>query len=978
MSPAICNASQPKGFQRDTDATLLPEGRVDNGFLIYIINTLISWPHHDFRGVDGTEGELAVNAFHRALLCGTSALAICGALGSQALADDQGVETVVVTGIRGSLRDSLVMKRKSPLITENISTKDIGQLPDITIAEELNRLPGVNTQRDRGNASQASIRGLGPRFVFGLVNGREIASSEPTQDVRWEIFPSEILGGVQVYKTQDASIIPGGIAATIDIRTTDPMDYEGPTIQLRAGPTYNDEADNLPHYDGLGYRASAGYISHLTDNFAVAIAVSAQREKNGFPDMTSWGENQCGASTFGSPGDLNGGGAVNCGDAASRATQTPTPWGGQTEIKLIDQDRYGVAGAAAWRPTPNLEVKADALWSNYQINEHQIQQWYNAGGTWGNWANGDYELYHNTGSSFTLDNQGHVVAATLNANGCVCNWLQVNNYLAHYQEAHTEIAGGLDFDWTSGDWTAKLDLSHSEAWRNNRWLAFGTAGFTPVSTFDYRADVVPSVSTPGFDPSDVNQQVANNNQDAGPEYSRDHINAITLDGSRAFEGSFFTSFDFGARFSDRDKSHHNYDYLIPIQNGGAVALPSSLLEEFRVNGYNTPQLLYGNFDALETLVYGPLSNTYPGAPGLIQSTPSAPASAGFDNLPARWQVKETTDEGYVKVDFAHDVGTVPMTGSLGVRIENVDTTSTGFIQTTDNSAPPQTIFLPVEIKNTYTNVLPSLNMNFHVADDQMVRFGAAIATSRPPLDALRTGFTLDSPTSADCVANNCQGNGGNPTLKPFKSNQVDLSYEWYFHDESLFSIATYYKDISTFIGIASSVQQINGLTYHMTSPANGKGGGVEGVELAFQSRFYFLPPVFSDFGVYTNYSYADSDIKEFTPQYNPYPMGGLTKHTAEFDLFYNHDGFEARAAFKYHSRFTLIPGWTAGQLFSLAPESTLDLSASYQWNEHIGLRFQVGNVTNEVSRDSTENDPNDLARYDTFGRRYLFDISYRN
>jgi len=94
-----------------------------------------------------------VNSFHRALLCGTSALAICGALATQAVADDQGVETVVVTGIRGSLRDSLVMKRKSPLITENISTKDIGQLPDITIAEELNRLPGVNTQRDRGNAS---------------------------------------------------------------------------------------------------------------------------------------------------------------------------------------------------------------------------------------------------------------------------------------------------------------------------------------------------------------------------------------------------------------------------------------------------------------------------------------------------------------------------------------------------------------------------------------------------------------------------------------------------------------------------------------------------------------------------------------------------------------------------------------------------------------------------------------------------------
>lgn len=932
-------------------------------------------------GATAQRGNPAVTSIHRALLCGTSVLAICCSVTVQAMADD--VETVVVTGIRGSLRDSLKMKRVSPLITDNISTKDIGQLPDVTIAEELNRLPGVNTQRDRGNASQASIRGLGPRFVFGLVNGREMASSEPTQDVRWEIFPSEILGGVQVYKTQDASLIPGGIAATIDIRTTDPLDYEGPSLQLRAGPTYNDEAANLPHYDGLGFRGSAGYIGHLTDNFAIAVAGSVQREKNGFPDMTSWGENQYGAPNGGAPGDLTCSPQPACGTSPSLSDQTPTPWGGQTEVKLLTQDRYGLAGAASWRVNSNLVIKADALWSNYQINEHQIQQWYDAGGTWGNWANGDSWLYNNAGSSFTLDDQNHVVAATLDA-GPGGSSLTLHNYLAKYQETHTEIASGLNFDWTSGEWNAKLDLSHSEAWRNNRWLAFGTTtgnwgspfGEAQVSTFDYRANVNPSVSTPGFDPSNVNEQVAVNNQDAGPEYSRDHINAVTFDGARALDGSFFTSFDFGGRLSDRYKSHHNYDYLVPIEDGGAVVLPASALEEFKVSGYNTPELLYGNFDQLVNLVYGGVANTLPGAQGLEQATGSAPASAGFDNLPNRWQVKETTDEGYAKIDFAHDFGDTPMTGNLGVRVENVNTTSTGFIQTTDSSN--NTVFQPVKLTNQYTNVLPSLNLNFHVTDDQLVRFGAATATSRPPLDALRTGFFLDSPTSADCQANNCQGSGGNPTLKPFKANQVDLDYEWYFHDESLFSVALYYKDISTFIGIASSQQQINGLTYHMSSPANGKGGGVDGVELTFQSRLYFLPGGLSDFGIYSNYSYADSDIKEFTPQYNPYPMGGLTKHTAEFDLFYNLDGFEARAAFKYHSRFTLIPGWTAGQLFSLAPERTLDLSASYQWNENIGLRFQVGNVTNEVSRDSTENDPNDLARYDTFGRRYLFDVSYRN
>ena len=920
-----------------------------------------------------------MNSLTRALLCGTSAIAISTALVLPAFAaDGDNIETVVVTGIRGSLRDSLAMKRKSPLVTENISTKDIGQLPDVTIAEELNRLPGVNTQRDRGNASQASIRGLGPRFVLGLVNGREMASSEPTQDVRWEIFPSEILGGVQVYKTQDASLIPGGIAATIDIRTTDPLNYEGPSVQMRVGPTYNDEAGDLPHYDGLGFRGSAGYIGHLNDNLAVAIAGSVQREKNGFPDMTSWGENQCGASANGAPGNLNAAdeasGVINCSDPASRADATPTPWGGQTEIKLLDQDRSGLAGAATWRASSELVIKADALWSNYQINEHQIQQWYNAGNTWGNWQNSDFDLYHNPGSSFTLDNQGHVVAARLDATSGG-NWLQVNNYLAHYQEAHTEIASGLNFDWTHGSWNAKVDVSHSEAWRNNRWLAFGTAGFTPVSTFDYRANVDPEVSTPGFNPADVNSQVVNQQQDVGPEFSRDHINAVTFDASDAIDGSFFTSFDFGGRFSDRYKSHHNFDYLVPILNGGSVAIPASLLEDFRVSGYNTPELLYGNFDAIESLVYGPLSNTLPGSATLTAcgqacatNGTSANSALPFDNLPNRWQVKEITGEGYAKVDFAHDVGSIPMTGNLGVRIDDVGTTSTGF-QTTDGGVT----FQPVDITNHYTEVLPSLNMNFHLADDQLLRFGAGIATSRPPLDALRTGYSLN-PLAVPTPT----GTGGNPTLKPFKSNQVDLDYEWYFHEESLFSAALYYKDITTFIGIASSQQVINGTTYTISSPANGKGGGVRGIELTFQSRFYFLPPVFKDFGVYTNYSFADSGIKEFTPQYNPYPMGGLTKHTAEADLFYNRDGFEARAAFKYHSSFTLIPGWTASQLFSLAPERTLDVSASYQWNEHIGLRFQIGNVTNEVSRESSDNDPNDLARYDTFGRRYLLDISYKD
>ena len=153
------------------------------------------------------------------LLAGVSGLSLTTMLGGTAFAQSAGqpaiaasdtanADDVIVTGVRASLRNALAIKRSSDLISDVISTKDIGQLPDVTIAEELNRLPGINTTRDRGNASQASVRGLGPRFVFGLVNGREVASSEPSQDVRWEAYPSEVLSGAQVYKTQDAGLVP--------------------------------------------------------------------------------------------------------------------------------------------------------------------------------------------------------------------------------------------------------------------------------------------------------------------------------------------------------------------------------------------------------------------------------------------------------------------------------------------------------------------------------------------------------------------------------------------------------------------------------------------------------------------------------------------------------------------------------------------------------------------------------------------------
>lgn len=958
------------------------------------------------------------------------------------------METVVVTGIRSSLRDSLSMKQNSTLITENISTKDIGELPDITIGEELNRLPGVNTQRDRGNASQVAIRGLGPRFVLGLVNGREVASSEPTQNVRYESYPSEILSAAQVYKTQDASIIGGGIAATIDIRTASPLSFNGPMLQLRAGPSYNTEADKLPHYDGLGFRGSAGFNYHFNDNFAVSLAASVQREKNGYPNLSFWTENTNQPDTlWGDPANLTGNDPTRIVTLPDGSTGlsggNPAPWGAQTEVKNLQQDRYGLAGTAEWRVNDKLTIKADGLYSAYIISENQYQQWYDySGGVWnaGNWVNcgsadvtaglitaaqyaactnsntnfgnngipgiaatldpygwgaGASHYYVTGGSTFSVDNMGHVVTANLPS-----AYIDIQNNFARYWQRQTLVVGGLNLDYTAGQWQAKLDLSHSEAWRNNQWLNFQTSDqWVQGSGYNMLEGTKPYV-TAGSDPSVPTNNLTtysagsrasggagwcNNCLDAGPEQTRDHISAIAGDISRAFDGSFITAVDLGMRWAARAKTHHQWDYTIWTPT---ATLAASDLDPFTIKDFSVPTMLYANWDKVAPKVYGSMANTLPAALGgtagnTYLGTASwgtdqqgATAANGFKNQILDWKVQETSLAGYLKLEFEHDVAGIPMQGNIGVRVEDLKTVSTG-TQLSGGTLSP------IYIGNHYTDALPSIVLNFHTTDDQVLRFGSSMAVSRPPLDTLNTGYSLNPSTSAEPATNT----GGNPMLKPFRATNVDLSYEWYFHEESMASVAGYYKHLVTYIGSGITQLNIGGQNYNITAPTNGKGGDLYGVEFVFQSRLYFLPSFLSDFGVYANASFVDSNIKEFHPILNPYPMGGLAKNSDEFDLFYDRGGFEARLATKYHTKFTMIPGWTSGQLDTLDSEFTVDFTASYQWNDHIGTRFQALNLTDQVTRFSGgrqggdalrgSNDPNDLAAYSVFGRTLMLDVSYK-
>jgi len=200
------------------------------------------------------------------------------------------LDEVVVTGVRQALRTRPSLKKNSDLISDNISTADIGQLPDVTdcggaqsvAGRQHDARPGQTPARQRSRAWAA----LGA----GLVNGRR----SPPPNLRRPALGNLTLpgaAGAQVYKTQDATLVPGGIAATVDIRTLSPLDIHGPAFSFRAGPTYKRQGQGLARYDPKGYRGSDGFVGHINDDVAVSIAASVQREKNGFPDFRTFGWN---------------------------------------------------------------------------------------------------------------------------------------------------------------------------------------------------------------------------------------------------------------------------------------------------------------------------------------------------------------------------------------------------------------------------------------------------------------------------------------------------------------------------------------------------------------------------------------------------------------------------------------------------------------------------------------------------------------
>ena len=178
----------------------------------------------------------------------TPAPAQSGDSGTPQQVADNSDNNIVVTGIRASLANSQVIKRNSDTVVDAITAQDIGALPDRSVTEALQRVPGVAINRFAGSSdpdhfsvegSGVVIRGL--NFVRSEFNGRDAFSAGVGgQALNFADVPSELLGSVIISKNATADMIEGGLAGTVNLNTRKPFDNKGFHIAFDGEANYGD------------------------------------------------------------------------------------------------------------------------------------------------------------------------------------------------------------------------------------------------------------------------------------------------------------------------------------------------------------------------------------------------------------------------------------------------------------------------------------------------------------------------------------------------------------------------------------------------------------------------------------------------------------------------------------------------------------------------------------------------------------------
>jgi TonB-dependent receptor len=929
----------------------------------------------------------------------TSSLAV-----AQEVNDDE-AEVIEVRGIAESYRNAISEKRNAATIVDALSSADMGALPDLSVAETLERITGVTGDRFKGNASEISIRGLGPFLGFATVNGRAISSGSGNRSVAFSQFPSELVNGVVVYKAQKADLLEGGVSGLIDLKTIKPVDYGKERFQAELKGNYNPYQSKFDGDKGIGTRTSASYTNSFDldagGKFGFAIGYagantsspeesyntsSTLRDCNS--NYTLDGGSNCSMS--------NGNEAANGGDAADGDYYfiSNSFYYRQMESK---EQRDAVIGAIQWQPNQDLDINLDGQWSNryYFEDRHDLL-----------WDDGRRRI-----ANWTTNEEGAPEAFTLES--------RASSY-GEYRVREEDYKGlGLNIDWqATSELRVEFDAAYSgtERYQTREYARFrGPRAYYDWQNSDGQdfptiTGAYTNINDPTGSAIDWNnniQDLSYFNADSEVRHYRfdikDTIGSYRLDFDYSIDEGFFTNISGGVAVSSH--KHDNYQ-----EENKAMATPSGeraskLADVVSSCVIDFPQSDYGD-DANSPVNSWAVYDTKCAYKALVGSTdlsvdPKTPSGGDV-------RLTEDVTSLFAMAEFSTEWGDVPVDGNFGVRYVQTDVESigvrtsytvltdpNGFISFESN---PDTVEFST-LTHDYTNVLPSVNVSFGLRDDLQLRLAAYAGLSRPDMWFFGAGRNIDSVTadeeftSVQAALDGRVSAVGNPYLEALDSNNYDVSLSYYMGSDTMLSAALYYKTFSAAFESASDLESVvvDGTSYDVVVLGRptiiDDNSSIIGYELSALHRFTSLPAPFDGLGVSVNYNYADSNFEtpeaaaditaDVREQITPSNIAGLSKHNFSSQIYWESDEFSARLSYKFRSEYLKPFGASLAQSNRIVDDTaSVDLDLAYEINKNLKVKFQAINLTNEpyVEQRVAHEFYN---RIEYSGARYFVGLQYR-
>lgn len=918
-----------------------------------------------------------------ALLVSAVAMALPGAALAQG-APEQGEtvadsDVIVVTGeLSRSIENSLAAKRNLSVIGDAIIGDEIGDLPDLSVAETLERVVGVTSDRFKGGASELSIRGLGAFLGASFINGREVTSGSDGRDVNFGQFPSELINGAVVYKSQQASFIEGGVSGIIELQTLRPLDFGKRRLQVQGLVGYSDYEDRVVDGQPLSYRATFSYIDQYETGLGdIGILLGGQIRRDTSPEdifTTSSTFNVCNTNTPTSGG--------NCSfNANPGETNTDTYFVSNQYIfraLRTDSDRDAVMAGLQWEFSPNLELNIDAQYSF----RSEVEERNNLIISEGRRRVSPIEISEN-GALLAFAGQSRV---------------ELNPLLQNQDEEY--LGGGINLEYTNDRLTIAGDVGYSqtERRRDELDLRIRTPGRVNYE-LDFRGVEVPSLTftnvtaVPNFDLNNFEQYTDALRARRRGENVDDDILSLRLDATYEDVGAF-SSVQVGVRYADRKRvrddgidrsTDDRIDPIIVANDISSQAVIDSRLAEFPVRdffeGANTTErgLTFASFDP-EAFFLAVTGDPDAGLP--IGSTLS------IDDA----DIQEVTYAGYVQGNLQTELFGLPVDGNFGVRAIRTEVSSRGVSQallTGPGSGVDTFAITPVgpAIVNTETNdfwsILPSGNLAFYLEDDVLLRVAGYRAIARPDPEGLSAALDIDDESSALSIGDAISASG-NPFLEPLASWNADLSLEWYASRTSSIAVAAYYKGLQT--GFETEVSSVNLVVNDVVTAVpiartinSDDQSRIFGFEVNVQHKFDF------GIGFQASYNFADSNFEFPDPSLDasgialadftdPANLSGFSKHSANGTVFYENGPFNARVAYKWRSEY-FRPFRSTSNRFA-ADQGFLDFSTSLNVTKNIQLRAQALNLLDEPNLlfRPTVDSP---AQADFSGRRFFVGVRAR-